>query len=260
MRRLFFALFVFALAALAVNVRLYMKDGTYQTVREFSVKGDRVRFYSVERSEWEEVPAELVDLKRTEEETSRRKTEVAVEAKVLSEEDHAERQLQNEVTKIPQNPGVYYLEGNQAKSIKLAESTVHTNKGRSILKALSPVPIVAGKATLELEGKHSANVFHNAQQEFYIQLSAEQRFGILKLTADKAPVRVVEKLTIVPVSKEIVEEPTEVEIFRKQLAPDGLYKIWPMQPLEPGEYAVVEYTSGKMNMQIWDFGYTPEKK
>ncbi len=48
-----------------------------------------------------------------------------------------------------------------------------------------------------------------------------------------------------------------MEVFRKQLTPDGLYKIWPAKPLEPGEYAVVEYTSGKLNMQIWDFAFKP---
>ena len=29
-------------------------------------------------------------------------------------------------------------------------------------------------------------------------------------------------------------------------------------PLPPGEYAVVEYTLGKMNMQIWDFQIKPK--
>ena len=43
---------------------------------------------------------------------------------------------------------------------------------------------------------------------------------------------------------------------RHQVA-DVLYKIWPQQPLEPGEYAVVEYTEGKGNTQIWDFGFGP---
>jgi hypothetical protein len=51
----------------------------------------------------------------------------------------------------------------------------------------------------------------------------------------------------------MTETPTEIEILRQQLASDELYKIWPKQPLAPGEYAVVEFTSGKMNMQIWDF-------
>jgi hypothetical protein len=67
---------------------------------------------------------------------------------------------------------------------------------------------------------------------------------------------VVEKLTIIPVSKETVEEPNLVETFRQQMA-DGLFKIWPEKPMEPGEYAVVEYTEGKVNMQVWDFFIAP---
>jgi hypothetical protein len=26
-----------------------------------------------------------------------------------------------------------------------------------------------------------------------------------------------------------------------------------MEPLQPGEYAAIEYTEGKVNLQIWDF-------
>lgn len=259
MARLLVTLVLLAASALAANLKLYLKDGGYQLVREYSVTGDRVRFYSVERSAWEEIPTELVDLERTQTEVNQRKARLEEEAKILSEEDRVERQLQEEIMKIPQNAGVYTLEGDKAKAIKPAESVVRTSKGRSILSAISPVPMIPGKGTLELQGKNSLNVFTNPQQEFYIQLSAQQRFGIVKLTPEKG-VRVVEKLTIIPVSKEVVEEPVEVEIFRKQLTPDGLYKIWPMQPLEPGEYAVVEYTPGKLNMQVWDFAYKPEKK
>src|SRR5512133_20333 len=110
MRRYFCALLLLTAAAWAANVKLYMKDGSFQLVREYSVKGDRVRFYSVERSDWEEVPTELVDIQKTEGEVAQRKTVLAEEAKVLSEEDRVERQLQNEIMKIPQNPGVYHLE------------------------------------------------------------------------------------------------------------------------------------------------------
>jgi hypothetical protein len=249
-----------AAAALAANLKLYMADGSYQVVREYSVQGDRVRFYSLERSSWEEVPVSLVDLKRTEAEINQRKAALEEETKVLTEEDRLERQLQDEVLKIPQNPGVYFMENNQAVKIKPAESSVRTSKGRSILKAVSPVPMITGKATLEIAGKRSLNVVRNPQQEFYIQLSAEERFGIAKLTP-KGAVREVEKVTTIPVSNEIVEEPTMLEVFRKQLTPDGLYKIWPMQPLEAGgEYAVVQNTAGKLNMQVWDFTYQPAQK
>ncbi len=50
-----------------------------------------------------------------------------------------------------------------------------------------------------------------------------------------------------------------MEIFRQQVD-DGLYKIWPTKPIEPGEYAVVEYTEGKVNVQVWDFAYDPNAK
>jgi hypothetical protein len=41
------------------------------------------------------------------------------------------------------------------------------------------------------------------------------------------------------------------------LAPGGLYKIWAKEPLRPGEYAVVQYTLGTLNIQVWDFGIKP---
>ena len=54
-----------AVAAFAANIKLYLKDGNFHLVREYKVERDRVHFYSVERSQWEDIPLELVDLKRT---------------------------------------------------------------------------------------------------------------------------------------------------------------------------------------------------
>jgi hypothetical protein len=251
MRRIAFLLLAVA-AAWAANQKLYLNDGSYQLVREYKVDGDRVRFYSIERSDWEEIPKELVDFKRTETESAERQKQLEKDAKMLSEEDKVQREIDKEVMRIPQNPGVYWTEGESTKSLKAAESTVHTDKGRSLLKVLAPMPVVSGRATLELQNAHSERIFTNPEQEFYIQLSDTERFGIAKLRP-KGTVRIVEEITIVPVSKEYVEEPAMVEIFQKQMTPDGLYKIWPRQPLLPGEYAVIEYTEGKMNMQVWDF-------
>ena len=100
--------------------------------------------------------------------------------------------------------------------LKAAEATVHTNKGRSILAKLAPVPVVTGKGTLELTGAHSQNIFTNPEQEFYIQLSQSERFGIAKLTP-KGQVRIVENLTFIPVSKEVEEELAMVGTFQKEL-------------------------------------------
>ena len=245
-------LFVLALTVCAANVKLYLKDGGYHLVREYQVETDRVRYYSVERSQWEEIPLELVDIKRTESELAEHQASQAEETKIVAEEEKVQRETKAEIARIPQDPGVYYVQDNAVKIVPVAESKIHTNKGRNVLKALSPIPVVTGKATVELDGLHSKTIITNAEQEFYIQLSAEQRFGIVKLTPDRT-VRIVEKLTIIPVSKEVMEEPIEVQVFRKQMTQDGLYKLWPMKPMEPGEYAVVEYTPGKTNMQVWDF-------
>jgi hypothetical protein len=252
MRKYLLAFLAFATIAWAANIKLYLKDGGYHIVREYKVEKDRVRFYSIERGDWEEMPLDLIDLKRTETEAAERKAELEKDAKMLSEEDKAQRDMQKEVSRIPQDPGVYWLDGKETKIIKAAEASVKTNKGRSVLAKLSPIPMVSGKGTLELQGAHSQNVFTNPEQEFYFQLSATERFGIAKLNP-KGTVRIVENLTFVPVTKETVEELEMVPSFEKQLADSGLYKVWPKEPLPPGEYALVEYTEGKLNIQVFDF-------
>ena len=255
MARLVLILVLWLNGALGAHFRLYLTDGSYHIVREYHVEGDRVRYYSVERSEWEEIPLRLVDLKRTEAERAQREEALRKQAEAMTEEERYEREQRRLIERIPQQPGVYWLTGDQIQPLPQAECKVATSKGRSVLKILTPIPIVAGKANVELEGEQAKTLIATDRPEFVIRLSALERFGIVRLWTQKRT-RIVQKWNIIPVTNEIIEEQQDVEVFRQQLD-DDLYKIWPMEPLKPGEYAVIQYTQGKGNVQVWDFSYRP---
>jgi len=243
-----------AAAAFGGTVRLYLKDGTYQVATEYKVLKDRVSYMSAERGEWEEIPLQLVDLERTKKEAVDLEEQLKADAKSQAEEDAAERLAVKEVEEIPPEPGVYYIHNNKLEPVKVAESKIVNNKRRQVLKVLSPIPMVSGKATLEIDGDSSSREIAEKRPEFFFRLSTFERFGIVKVTPTKKGSRVVENIEIIPVSKEIGQKLLEVDSFKKQEG-DNVYRIWPQKDMEPGEYALVEYTEGtdSINTQVWDF-------
>ena len=232
--------------------RLYLKDGSYQLTSEYQVQGDRVHYYSTERSEWEDIPLELVDLPRTKKDMAEQQAERKEEAKVVAEENAAIRAEQRQIDQVPADPGAYYLRGGKIEAFKIAEPKMNNSTKRTVLRMIAPIPL-AGKATVELDGRASANVVDGREPEFYLRLSDDESFGIARLTVVKNA-RVVENLSILAVQRDkIVDEKVDIlPTFKKQAA-DLLYKIWPEKPMEPGEYALIQYTEGKMKPQIWDF-------
>src|SRR3982751_1617391 len=109
MRKYLLALLMLVGAASAANMKLYLKDGSFHVVREYQVQTDRVHFYSVERSQWEDIPLDLVDLKRTESESAQRKAKLEEDSKAIAEEEKIERDMAKEVSRIPQDPGAYWV-------------------------------------------------------------------------------------------------------------------------------------------------------
>ncbi len=250
------AILVFLAATLgAASLRLYLTDGTFHRVSEYDVKSDRVRFYSVERSQWEEIPLELVDLIRTKEEAELQAEWDQEEEEFWDEEAEVIRQRRREIARVPEDIGAYFVDGEQMRPLPHADLEVKSNKKKEILSVISPIPIIAGEQKARIQGPHSQFVVSTPKPEFYIRLIHEERFGIIKLKPD-GEWRNVEKWTIAPVTNQVFEEHDDINVFRREMD-DGLYKVWPKAPLEPGEYAVVEFSPGEANIQVWDFAYRP---
>jgi len=254
----FATLIALAVTVFGATTRLYLKDGDYQIVREYQVLQDRVRYFSTERGDWEEIPLELVDLERTKKDAAERQAAVEADAKEQDVEDKAIRAERKEAARVPEEPGVYYVTGDKIESLKMAEVEVNSSKGRSILKALAPVPIVPGKSTVEIKSESAAYRAPGDKPEFYIRLSDDERFAIIKL-AKKKNARLLETIAILPVTNEVVEDLKLVATFKRQTS-ERTYKIWPEKPLETGEYALIQYSEGALNWQVWDFGIGPAGK
>jgi len=242
--------------------KLYLKDGDYHVVREYQIQGDRVRYYSTERGDWEEIPKELVDLEKTERERKSKDTELSKEAQEEQEEAAALREERREIASIPMDVGAYYKVGDEIKPLKLADYQVITDKKRRAIAALSPVPLIPGKASVVIQGEHSSFSVNEERPSFFMRLSKEERFGIIKVVPKKK-VRVVEDISIVPVAKEAIEDMKQVEVFQQQLG-SGLYRVWPEKALSPGEYALVEYGDAAekkedIELLVWDFAVTAPK-
>jgi hypothetical protein len=245
-------LLVILLPLSAAKIKLYLKDGGDLVVTEYKIDGERVRYYSAERDAWEEIPLELLDLDRTRQEQEKNEAWRAEREQELKVERQAERKARTELHNVPLEDGVYHLDGDKITPVQQAVVDINGSKKRTLLKVLAPIPAVTDKSTIDLEGEKAPFVVSNPRPMFYLRLEKTSRVGLLRMQAKKDGRRaqVIQKGP----GGEMFEEQEDIEVFRQQLAP-GVYKVWPVNPLSAGEYAVYEYSPGEGDLRIWDFGF-----
>jgi hypothetical protein len=166
--------------------RLILKDGSYQLVTQYEVKGDRVRYKSAERDEWEELPSALVDWPATEKYEKDRATSAIPEAAALDKEKEADAGREAEFSshlpqvapglRLPEASGVFLLDNFQGQpqlvELQQSEGDINPNTRANILRGALR-PIASARQTVELEGEHSALHAHVAVPSIYINVDDE---------------------------------------------------------------------------------------
>jgi len=252
------ALLACASLALAQRAALFLTDGTQMNVREFEVGEERVRYFSLDRNQWEEVPLQIVDLARTNEHNRRVQSAAAVREEETRRERVAERRARTELHSVPLEDGVYYLKGKEPVPVEQAFWELGKSTKRIFFNIISPVPVIPGKRTLSIEGLTAKIVTTDPKPIFYLRLDSFSRFGIARIVPERGKNRrVVQQIMTVSVADEQFEEQDEVEVFRQQLAP-LVYKVWPVEPLPAGEYAILDFNPGETDLRVWDFSHRPD--
>jgi hypothetical protein len=174
--------------AQAPNQRLVLKDGSYQVVTKYQRVGDRVRYFSAERGQWEELPADLVDWAATEKWTKDHAPGSAPgsdavapsipEAAALDKEEQQQRARTPDVIpglRLPDEEGVWALDTyhDQPELVVLVQNTGNVNHqtGHNVLRsALNPMG--GTQQTIQIPGAESKVQLHVNEPELYVSLTA----------------------------------------------------------------------------------------
>jgi len=278
--------------------RLILKDGSYQVITKYEIQGARVRYFSAEREEWEEIPNSLVDWPATEKyDKDRAARAAAPEAVQLDKEAEHQRELEEAQLpqvapglRLPEPSGVFLLEtfNGQPQLVEIqqiAGDVNHNGKGNIFRSA---VPLASLKQTVELDGAHAGNQSHVNVPSLYIHIDAppdlpgpaDDRASTSSSPQPQQPqqpqqaavpfdrFRIVKaevkggKRIVLDLKRgpegKIQQEQRYVKTTIDRVT-GGWLKLTPTEPLAPGEYAVVEMVSGQgINLGVWDFGVNPK--
>jgi hypothetical protein len=250
-------------AALPKGKKLILKDGTFQLAREYTVEADRVRYWSVERSQWEEIPSSLVDWDATHKsEAEQAARDADLKAKIhasqlaqLTKDIDVDRSLEIKPGLfLPDAVGFYALDRDKAiRQMKQSTAEVKMSTGREVERIMTGVPMIPSKKTMDIPGERAAIRLTTAEPEFFMRPadSREPRFRLLRAQV-KGGHRLIDSASVYITGQE-KHNATDIEIQTWTPA-TGVSRYTVDERLEPGEYAFVEMTDEGISGYVWDFG------
>ena len=144
---------------------------------QWEVKGERVRYYSAERYDWEEVPKDMVDWPATDkynQEREGQRDETIKEIAKADEADEREAPLIVPGLRLPNTGGVFLLDtfNNQPQLVELLQNGGELNKhtGRNILRAAINPLALSSTQTIELKGEHARVQSHVGQPAIFLNV------------------------------------------------------------------------------------------
>ena len=266
-------------ATLPRGKKLVLKDGTYQIVREYQRNGERVRYYSLERGDWEELPASMVDWEATAKaEGEAEKSSSAMVEKVHKQEEAARMDNVADIDAslpvgdgafLPSGEGMFVVEGKSVRILDQVVSGVKTDKKRTIEQILSPVQIVPGKKYLIIAGARAGLRLRTTRPEFYLReapqdpdhvsgVERSSRAGESGPEVELLRVKVahnerrLESISSL-FGEQVSKKQDVISVQRWEIAP-SVYRFTLGAPLPPGEYVLAELLPDGMNLFVWDFG------
>jgi hypothetical protein len=267
--------------ALPRGKKLVLKDGTFQLVRDYRRNGERVRYLSAERGDWEEIPAAAVDWDATAQAAAAEQADEDALAKKI----HAQEQAQKIETMLdvdaslqvapgvflPPGEGMFLIDGKSVRPLEQVGSQVKTDKKQFLKKVLSPVPIIPNKRNVEILGNKATIRVTNGQAEFYLREAPpdpDRTTPIVKSSrpGESGPEVELVRATVKGNKRQLEsirnlfgqqeEKRNTISIQRWEIAPT-VFRFTISEPLQPGEYALAEILPDGMNLYVWDFGVDP---
>ncbi|HVZ18301.1 MAG TPA: hypothetical protein VG897_14365 [Terriglobales bacterium] len=278
-------LLIASLAFADTTQRLVLKDGSYQRIQKYEIKDDRVRYYSAERYQWEEIPNSMIDWDATKkfndslanqaaEEEAKRKAEEEAQIKNQAETETDARTPEVAANlKLPDKSGVFALDPKSAgpQLMELAEHKTDNVQHSTKFKLLKKYdPLVNRSETLELPQARSSVQIHSARPVFFIRPELEDEEGQRKkaaklesgdayqyeiLKADRKDKSRLVATIKTNAAEETSVDKTEVPVYAQLMPGDLWIKLEPKKDLSPGEYVILKTLPGtQLSSYVWDFG------